>query len=70
MKMVKDIKELKKGDTIIIKDCPAGTSLGLKSISGDIYSLEADKTYFTIKCKETEKFENISLEDGVIFLIG
>ena len=70
MKRVSDIRELKKGDTIIVKDCPSFMSLGFKSISGDIFTIEPGKPSFTIRCKETENFEQVSLEDGIIFLIG
>lgn len=70
MKIIRDISELKKGDTIIVKGCPSFVSLGLKSISGDVFSLEPGKSNFTIRCKETDSFEKVSLEDGTIFLIG
>ena len=69
MKMVKNISELKKGDTIIAKDCPASTSLGLKSITGDVFALESGKPNFSIRCKETNSIEKVSLEEGTIFLI-
>ena len=52
MKMIRSISELKKGDTIIAKDCPASTNLGLKSITGDVFALESGKPYFTIRCKD------------------
>jgi len=67
MKMISDIKELKKGDTVIVKNCSAFMSLGLKSISGDIFNIERGRV--TIRCKETKSFENISMEDGIVFYI-
>lgn len=70
MKMIKGISELKKGDTVIVKNCPAFESLGFTTIRGDIYNVEADKACFTIKCKETNQFESVNLEDGTIFLIS
>jgi hypothetical protein len=70
MKLISTISELKKGDTIIIKDCAGFESLGFKSVRGDIFNIEPGKLSFTIRCKETDSFEKISLEDGMIFLIG
>ena len=69
MRMIKDVTELKKGDSIIVKDNPSFVSLGFKSIRGDIFTIEPGKLHFTIRCKETDKLEQISLEEGVIFLI-
>ena len=70
MKMIQSISELKKGDTVIIKNSHSFESIGLNSVSGDIFEIENDKPFFTIKCKETDKFEKISLKDGIIFLIS
>jgi hypothetical protein len=70
MKMLNSISELKKGDTVIVKNCHTFESLGHKSISGDVFNIEAEKSCFTIKCRETEKFESINLKDGTIFLIS
>ena len=69
MKMIKNISELKKGDTVIARDCRASTLYGLKSISGDIFNIEPEKENFTIKCIETNSIEEINLKDGAIFLI-
>ncbi len=69
MRMIKDLSELKKGDTIILKDCASFKSLGFKSIRGEIFTIEPGMSHFILRCKETESFEQIRLEDGTIFLI-
>lgn len=69
MKMIHSISELKKGDTVIVKNSHNFEAKGYKSISGDIYEIEIDNPIFTIRCKETENIEKISLKDGIIFLI-
>lgn len=70
MKLIKEISELKKGDTIIVKDQNNFSELGFASVSGDIFDIESGKSEFTIKCKETESIEKVSLDRAKIFLIG
>ena len=69
MKLIRSIAELKKGDTVIVKNCSAFMSLGLKNISGDIFNIERGSSKLTIKCKETKSFEIINLEDGIVFYV-
>jgi hypothetical protein len=69
MKFIEDIKELKKGDTVIVKNCSTFISLGFNFITGDIFNIERGNTNFVIRCKETNSFEKISIDDGLIFYI-
>ena len=70
MKLIRNLKELKKGDTVIIKDHANFSKLGYERVVGDVFSIEIGKPIFTIKCKETNSFEKVSIENGQIFLIG
>lgn len=70
MKLVTHISELKKGDTLIVKDNSAFHDRGLSKVFGDIFSIDKKKTLITIKCKETESLEIINIDNGVIFLIS
>lgn len=70
MKLISTISELRKGDTVIVKDQLRFEEMGLRSISGDVFDIEAEKQSFIIKCKETSSLEEISVKGGKIFLIG
>ncbi|MDD4976554.1 MAG: hypothetical protein PHY93_19515 [Bacteriovorax sp.] len=70
MKMISDIAELKKGDTIIVKDYACFESLGYRKVFGEVFSIDLGNPNFIIKCKETDAFENVSIENGKIFLIN
>lgn len=69
MKLIRAIDELKKGDSIIVKDCPQFEEQGFARISGDIFEITNGSSSFTIKCKETNALEKVSLDFGKIFLI-
>ncbi|MFA6237501.1 MAG: hypothetical protein WC635_09265 [Bacteriovorax sp.] len=70
MKLIHDTDELKKGDTIIVKDQANFSSLGYAKVVGDVFDIEYGKTVFSIKCKETDSIEKVSIESGKIFLIN
>ena len=70
MKLINDIAELKKGDTVILKDYLAFEAKGYSRVFGDIFNIERESTDFIIKCKETNSFEKIPFEKGKIFLIN
>lgn len=70
MKIIRSIAELKKGDTIIVKDHSKFSALGYARVFGDVFNIDLGKPIFTIRCKETNTLENISIENGKIFLIG
>ncbi len=68
--MISDIIELKKGDTIIVKDYARFELMGFTKINGDVFSIEEDTKNITIKCMETDTFESINIESGKIFLMN
>ena len=70
MKLVKSLAELKKGDTVIVKDNASFSNLGYTRVFGDVFNIDSGKSIFTIKCKETNSIEKVSIENGQIFLIG
>lgn len=70
MKMISDISELKKGDTVIVKDQAFFEALGFAKVFGDVFTIDLEKPTFIIKCKETESFEEINIETGTIFLLN
>jgi len=70
MKLVSDLEELKKGDTVIIKDYSTFENRGFSRVFGDIFTIEKESTDLIIKCKETNSFEKIHFEKGKIFLIN
>lgn len=70
MKMISNIAELKKGDTVIVKGHECFEGLGHSKVLGEVFNIESGTTNFTIKCKETDSIESVSLENGKIFLIN
>ncbi len=69
MKLIQDISELKKGDSIIVKDHVFFSNLGFARVFGDVFFIEKGSPNFTIKCKETNSIEKVNVESGKIFLI-
>lgn len=70
MKLIKSINELKKGDTIIVKDNADFYIRGFSRVLGDILTIEQTKLSLTIKCIETNSVESVMLGSGIIFLIS
>jgi hypothetical protein len=70
MKIIRSIVELKKGDTVIVKDNDFFAELGYEKVKGDVFSLDHDNFNFSIKCKETDSIVKINIEHGKIFLIS
>ncbi|MGZ3787851.1 MAG: hypothetical protein ACXVLQ_04975 [Bacteriovorax sp.] len=70
MKIISDINELKKGDTIIVKDHAYFEELGYRRVTGHVFNIEHGIPEFTIECEETNSFEKVSIEFGKIFLIN
>lgn len=70
MKIITSLAELKKGDTLIVKDNKIFAELGYASVRGDVFSFDHDSSIFSIKCKETDSIVKISIENGKFFLIG
>jgi hypothetical protein len=70
MKLISDISELKKGDTVIVKDNAGLVARGFSKVLGDILLIEKGRLDFTLKCKETDSLESITLDTGLIFLIN
>jgi hypothetical protein len=69
MKMIKNIDELRKGASVIVKDCPFFEAQGFTKISGDVFEIQKGNNHFTLKCRETESIEKITIESGKIFLL-
>lgn len=69
MKMIRDLAELKKGDTVIIKENIYFETRGFSRVTGDVYHIDLSNPKFTIKCNETASIEEVSLENAKIFLI-
>lgn len=70
MKMIRDLTELKKGDTVIVKDNVFFETRGFSRVTGDVYSIDRANPKFTIKCNETASIEEVSLKSAKIFLIN
>ncbi len=70
MKLIIEINELKKGDTIILKDYSFFEIKGFSRVYADIFEIEKESTDLVIKCKETNSFEKVHFEKGKIFLIN
>lgn len=70
MKLVNDIAELKKGDTVIVKDYAIFSALGFARVFGDVFDIEIGKSNFSIKCQETNTIEKVNMKNGKVFLIN
>ena len=70
MKLIQEIYELKKGDTLIIKDNEYYHNLGFTSVKGEVFLLNIDELLFSVKCKETNSIDKINIKDGKFFLIS
>lgn len=70
MKLIESINELKKGDILIIKDNQFFSERGYSTINGEVFSFDQDKRHFSIKCRETNTIEKISIEQGKIFSLS
>lgn len=68
--MISSISELKKGDTIIVTDHASFEALGFARVFGDVFNIDYGKPNIIIKCKETDSFEKVSIENAKIFLIN
>lgn len=69
MKIITNLEELKKGDTVIIKNARDFERRGLMRVTGDVFTIDAKGPEFTIKCKETAAIEKVNFENAKIFLI-
>lgn len=70
MKVILNLKELKKGDTVIIKHAKEFDERGLMRITGDVFELESkDPHTFTIKCLETKEIEKIFFSQVKVYLV-
>jgi hypothetical protein len=69
MKIINHLAELKKGDTVIIKNARDFEKRGLMKITGDVFNIDHLKPEFTIKCKETSAIERINFDNAKIFLL-
>ena len=70
MKLISDIDELKKGDTIIVKDSKWFDERGLARVTGDIYSIDKSNFKIQIQCVETDSIEEFALNNSKVFLIS
>jgi hypothetical protein len=70
MKLIQNLAELKKGDTVIVKDNTKFYACGFARVFGDVFSVDQENPNFTIRCKETGSIETISIDNGTIFLIS
>lgn len=70
MKMISSIDELKKGDTIIVKDHASFEALGYSRVTGQVFIINRGIPEFTIKCEETDSIEIVNIENGRVFLIN
>jgi hypothetical protein len=69
MKLIENINELKKGDSIIIKDNSYFLSQGLSKVKGEVFLIDKDHDLLTVKCTESNSIERVSLTDGKFFLV-
>lgn len=69
MKIINHIAELKKGDTVIIKNARDFEKRGLMKVTGDVFNIDLLSPEFTIKCKETSAIEKVNFDNAKIFLI-
>ena len=70
MKLIQNIAELKKGDTVIVKGNAKFYARGFARVLGDVFSVDHGNPNFTIRCRETGSIETISIDNGTIFLIS
>lgn len=70
MRLINDTTELKKGDTVILKDHEFFSALGYARVSGEVFDMAQGQPEFTIKCEETDSIEKVSIQNGKIFLIN
>ena len=70
MKLISDIEELKKGDTIIVKGSKWFDDKGLMRVTGDIYSINKSNFKIKIQCVETDSIEEFFLNNSKVFLIS
>lgn len=69
MKIINHISELKKGDTVIIKNARDFERRGLMKVTGDVFTIDFSRPKLTIKCNETASIEEVNVENVKIFLI-
>jgi hypothetical protein len=67
MKIITDLHDLKKGDSVIIKYSEKYDKKGHSRISGDIFYITHPE--FTIKCIETEEIEKIDFNGVKVYLV-
>lgn len=67
MKIITDLQDLKKGDSVIIKNSESFEKRGFQRISGDVFNI--DSTELTIKCFETNEIEKINFLGAKVYLI-
>jgi hypothetical protein len=70
MKLVENIKDLKKGDTLIVKDNEFFSQQGYTKICGEVFLLNNEEQSLLLRCQETNTIEKIYLSDGKIFSIS
>lgn len=66
MKIITDLHDLKKGDSVIIKYSEEFEKNGLSRISGDIFHITHPE--FTIMCAETKELEKIDFKRVKVYL--
>lgn len=69
MKIINHISELKKGDTIIVKNARDFERRGLMKVTGDVFTIDFSRPQLTIKCNETASIEVVNIDSAKIFLI-
>lgn len=67
MKIITDLRALKRGDTVIIKDAKDFDKRGLFKLTGDVFNIEYPE--FTIKCQETKEIERVNFVGAKVYLI-
>ncbi len=69
MKIITDLHDLKKGDTVIVVNGSEFEQRGFRRVTGDIFNIDAKKPQFTIKCLETKEIERVNFIGAKVFLI-
>jgi len=67
MKIITDLQDLKKGDSVIIKNSEGFEKRGLLKISGDVFNIQSPE--LTIKCVETNEIEKVNFFNSKVYLI-
>lgn len=66
MKLIRDIKELTKGQKVRVTDNEIFDIMGYEEVTGTVFVLNPNRDSFSILCDQTGAIELVTLKDSVI----